>query len=99
MNPSATMLAGDSGARFWPKRRTNSAKPCLTLQGRDLLWQNLTPRIAPLSRLQPTPFSTAAHQDTQTLERLPSVPESHGLAAPACTVLQKHEQTGYLCMV
>ncbi len=78
----ATILAGGSGTRFWPKSRANSPKQFLVLQGAQSLLQDTVHRIASLVPLQRTYIVTAQHQQPQTADQLPQLPSDHILAEP-----------------
>ncbi len=82
MNLYATILAGGSGTRFWPKSRTNLPKQFLVLQGTQSLLQDTLQRIALLVPLQQTFIVTAKHQQPQTAEQLPQLPIDHILMEP-----------------
>ncbi len=78
----ATILAGGSGTRFWPKSRAVLPKQFLVLQGSDSLLQNTVNRIASLIPADRTLIVTAAHQQPQTVAQLPQVPVDNILAEP-----------------
>ncbi len=78
----ATILAGGSGTRFWPKSRTNVPKQFLALQGAGSLLQDTVERITPLIPPAHTFVVTAAYQRDQTLAQLPAVPAANVLAEP-----------------
>lgn len=78
----ATILAGGSGTRFWPKSRANSPKQFLVLQGEQSLLQDTVQRIAKLIPLERTYIVTAQHQPPQTAEQLPKLPSDHILMEP-----------------
>ena len=82
MHVYATILAGGSGTRFWPKSRARLAKQFLSLYGTQSLLQNTLARIAPLIPLQRTLVVTAAHQQAQTAEQLADLPRANILAEP-----------------
>jgi mannose-1-phosphate guanylyltransferase len=78
----ATILAGGSGTRFWPKSRANFPKQFLALQGELSLLQQTVQRITsliPPARIQ---VVTAAHLHAQTLEQLPDIPPVNVLSEP-----------------
>ncbi len=78
----ATILAGGSGTRFWPKSRANSPKQFLVLQGEQSLLQDTVRRITSLIPLERTYIVTAQHQQPQTAEQLPQLPSDHILMEP-----------------
>jgi mannose-1-phosphate guanylyltransferase len=78
----ATILAGGSGTRFWPKSRANLPKQFLVLQGTQSLLQNTVKRIEPLIPAERTLVVTAAHQRPETVRQLPHVPSANILAEP-----------------
>ena len=78
----ATILAGGSGTRFWPKSRANLPKQFLILQGTQSLLQNTAKRIEPLVPAERTFVVTATHQQSETLQQLPQVPSANILAEP-----------------
>ena len=78
----ATILAGGSGTRFWPKSRANQPKQFLVLQGTQSLLQNTVNRIEPLIRTEHTFIVTAAHQRPETVQQLPHLPSANILAEP-----------------
>jgi mannose-1-phosphate guanylyltransferase len=78
----ATILAGGSGTRFWPKSRANLPKQFLVLQGTQSLLQETLQRIAPLIPLSRTFIVTAKHQQPQTVEQLPQLPEDQIVTEP-----------------
>jgi mannose-1-phosphate guanylyltransferase len=82
MNLYATILAGGSGTRFWPKSRANLPKQFLVLQGAQSLLQETLQRIAPLIPLPQTFIVTATHQQPQTAAQLPQLPIDHILMEP-----------------
>jgi len=82
MNLYATILAGGSGTRFWPKSRATLPKQFLALQGQQSLLQETLQRIAPLIPLPQTFIVTAQHQQPQTAEQLPHLPVDHILLEP-----------------
>ena len=78
----ATILAGGSGTRFWPKSRLNFPKQFLTLQGTHSLLQHTVKRITsliPPARIQ---VVTAEHLHAQTLAQLPELPPVNVLSEP-----------------
>jgi mannose-1-phosphate guanylyltransferase len=82
MNLYATILAGGSGTRFWPKSRANLPKQFLVLQGTQSLLQETLQRIASLIPLPQTFIVTAQHQLRQTAEQLPHLPVDQILLEP-----------------
>jgi mannose-1-phosphate guanylyltransferase len=78
----ATILAGGSGTRFWPKSRANFPKQFLTLQGTLSLLQQTVQRITPLIPPARMQVVTAAHLHAQTLAQLPELPPLHVLSEP-----------------
>jgi mannose-1-phosphate guanylyltransferase len=78
----ATILAGGSGTRFWPKSRANLPKQFLVLQGLHSLLQNTVKRIEPLIPAERILVVTAAHQQPETVQQLPHVPSANILAEP-----------------
>jgi mannose-1-phosphate guanylyltransferase/mannose-6-phosphate isomerase len=82
MNLYATILAGGSGTRFWPKSRTNSPKQFLVLQGTHSLLQNTMRRVMPLIHSSRVQVVTAAHLQAQTLAQLPELPPANVLSEP-----------------
>lgn len=82
MNLYATILAGGSGTRFWPKSRANLPKQFLVLQGTQSLLQDTLQRIAPLVPVQRTFIVTAQHQQPQTAAQLPQLPLDQILLEP-----------------
>jgi mannose-1-phosphate guanylyltransferase len=82
MNLYATILAGGSGTRFWPKSRANFPKQFLVLQGTSSLLQNTVRRVASLIPPTHVQVVTAAHLQSQTLEQLPELPPTNVLSEP-----------------
>lgn len=82
MNLYATILAGGSGTRFWPKSRANLPKQFLVLQGTQSLLQATLQRITPLIPLPRTFIITAQYQQPQTAAQLPRLPIDHILLEP-----------------
>src|SRR5687768_11393671 len=80
MNLYATILAGGSGTRFWPKSRTHLPKQFLALQGSRSLLQNTVTRIESLIPPQHIFIVTAEHQTRLTIEQLPQIPHDHILS-------------------
>ncbi len=78
----ATILAGGSGTRFWPKSRANSPKQFLVLQGKQSLLQDTVQRIGSLVPLERLYIVTAQHQQPQTVKQLPQLPSDHILMEP-----------------
>lgn len=78
----ATILAGGSGTRFWPKSRARLPKQFLLLHGTQSLLQNTMTHIAPLIPPQRTLVVTAVHQQAQTAEQLADIPSANILAEP-----------------
>src|SRR5919108_5649979 len=82
MNLYATILAGGSGTRFWPKSRANFPKQFLVLQGTHSLLQNTMRRVMPLIPASRVQVVTAAHLRAQTLAQLPELPPANVLSEP-----------------
>jgi mannose-1-phosphate guanylyltransferase len=82
MNLYATILAGGSGTRFWPKSRTHFPKQFLALQGTQSLLQNTLRRIVPLIPPSRVQVVTAAHLHTQTQRQLPELLPTNILSEP-----------------
>ena len=82
MNLFATVLAGGSGTRFWPKSRADIPKQFLVLQGTRSLLQNTISRIEPLVPSNRIQVVTASHQHRQTLQQLPDLLPQNILSEP-----------------
>lgn len=82
MNLYATILAGGSGTRFWPKSRANFPKQFLVLQGTHSLLQNTVRRVASLIPPAHVQVVTAAHLQPQTLAQLPELLPASILSEP-----------------
>ncbi len=82
MNLYATILAGGSGTRFWPKSRTDVPKQFLVLQGAHSLLQNTIRRITPFIPSSHIQVVTAAHLRLQTLQQLPELIPDNILSEP-----------------
>lgn len=82
MNLFATVLAGGSGTRFWPKSRVDIPKQFLVLQGTRSLLQNTISRIEPLVPSNHIQVVTASHQHQQTLQQLPALLPENILSEP-----------------
>jgi mannose-1-phosphate guanylyltransferase len=78
----ATILAGGSGTRFWPKSRANVPKQFLALQGSLSLLQQTVHRIVPLIPPAHIHIVTAEHLCAQTLAQLPELPPGNVLSEP-----------------
>jgi mannose-1-phosphate guanylyltransferase len=78
----ATILAGGSGTRFWPKSRASFPKQFLTLQGTHSLLQHTVNRITPLIPPAHIHVVTAEHLHAQTLAQLPQLPPVNVLREP-----------------
>jgi mannose-1-phosphate guanylyltransferase len=78
----ATILAGGSGTRFWPKSRANLPKQFLALQGALSLLQQTVHRIMPLIPPAHIYIVTAEHLCTQTLAQLPELSPRNVLSEP-----------------
>lgn len=82
MNLFATVLAGGSGTRFWPKSRVNTPKQFLILQGTQSLLQHTVSRIEPLVPASRIQVVTASHLHQQTLQQLPALVPQNILSEP-----------------
>lgn len=82
MNLYASILAGGSGTRFWPKSRASFPKQFLVLQGTFSLLQMTVRRILPLIPYERIQIVTAAHLCAPTLEQLPDLPTANVLSEP-----------------
>jgi mannose-1-phosphate guanylyltransferase len=78
----ATILAGGSGTRFWPKSRANFPKQFLTLQGSLSLLQHTVQRIMPAIPVARIQVVTADHLHAQTLAQLPDLPPINVISEP-----------------
>lgn len=78
----ATILAGGSGTRFWPKSRTHFPKQFLVLHGHDSLLQHTLKRVASLIAPDHSYVVTAAHLREQSLQQLPELPPDNILSEP-----------------
>jgi mannose-1-phosphate guanylyltransferase len=78
----ATILAGGSGTRFWPKSRANFPKQFLALQGSLSLLQQTVHRIMPLIPPARMQIVTAEHLCAQTLAQLPELSARNVLSEP-----------------
>ncbi len=82
MNLYATILAGGSGTRFWPKSRAHFPKQFLVLQGTVSLLQMTVRRIMPLIPYERIQIVTAAHLCSPTISQLPELPPANVLSEP-----------------
>lgn len=82
MNLYATILAGGSGTRFWPKSRAAFPKQFLALEGEYSLLQNTVRRIAPLIPPSRVQVVTGTHLHAQTRAQLPELPQANILGEP-----------------
>ena len=83
MSPSALILAGGSGTRFWPSSRRHRPKQLLSLEGERSLLQATVDRLRPLVTPERVWISTTEALRDAVAEQLPEVPPSHVLTEPA----------------
>ncbi len=83
MSPSALVLAGGSGTRFWPSSRRQRPKQLLALEGERSLLQATVDRLQPLVPPGQVWISTTEALAEAVAEQLPEVPRSHILTEPA----------------
>ena len=82
LNLYATILAGGSGTRFWPKSRVAFPKQFLRLEGAGSLLQNTVTRVASIIAPDHVLVVTGAHLQAQTLTQLPTLPPTNVLSEP-----------------
>ena len=83
MSPSALVLAGGSGTRFWPSSRRHRPKQFLSLEGERSLLQATVDRLRPLVSPEQVWISTTDALASAVAEQLPEVPPSQILTEPA----------------
>lgn len=82
-SPSALVLAGGSGTRFWPSSRRHRPKQFLALEGERSLLQATVDRLRPLVSPERVWISTTEALQEAVAEQLPELPPSHILTEPA----------------
>lgn len=82
LNLYATILAGGSGTRFWPKSRTAFPKQFLCLEGTGSLLQHTVERVASVMPVDRVLVVTGTHLQRQTLAQLPTLPPANVLSEP-----------------
>lgn len=82
-SPSALVLAGGSGTRFWPSSRRHRPKQLLALEGDRSLLQATVDRLRPLVAPERVWISTTEALREAVAEQLPELPPSHILTEPA----------------
>lgn len=82
-SPSALVLAGGSGTRFWPSSRRHRPKQLLALEGERSLLQATVDRLRPLVSPERVWISTTEALREAVAEQLPELPPSHILTEPA----------------
>ncbi len=83
MSPSALVLAGGSGTRFWPSSRRQRPKQFLSLEGERSLLQATVDRLRPLVPPERVWISTTEALASAVAEQLPEVPPAQILTEPA----------------
>jgi len=83
MSPSALVLAGGSGTRFWPSSRRRRPKQLLSLEGERSLLQATVDRLRSLVAPEQVWISTTEALREAVASQLPEVPPSHILTEPA----------------
>ena len=83
MSPTALVLAGGSGTRFWPSSRRRRPKQLLCLEGSRSLLQETVDRLRPLVPPEQVWISTTEALQAAVAEQLPEVPADHILTEPA----------------
>ncbi len=82
-SPSALVLAGGSGTRFWPASRRHRPKQLLALEGERSLLQSTVDRLRPLVPAARVWISTTEALADAVAEQLPEVPAAQILTEPA----------------
>lgn len=82
-SPSALVLAGGSGTRFWPSSRRNRPKQLLALEGERSLLQSTVDRLRPLVAPERVWISTTEALADAVAAQLPEVPAAQILTEPA----------------
>ena len=73
MSPSALVLAGGSGTRFWPSSRRHRPKQFLALEGERSLLQATVDRLRPLVSPEQVWISTTEALQEAVAEQLPEL--------------------------
>ena len=81
--PSALILAGGSGTRFWPASRRRHPKQFLALEGERSLLQTTVARLAPLVPPERVWISTTAALADEVASQLPEVSRERIVVEPA----------------